>query len=156
MFILNIPNTTKCPACDCKSETVAHFIGHCPGCSQIGAEYFHTYYTNADDIFNKQSLARIVGYALKTKRFLTPEEKYQSGVEYEVYVKSEHSWTLKRYLSHTSALYARYLCSRDALGLKAEAGRPSAARDDRVSCIQTSAFFTPILPTPHQFYSPNY
>ena len=27
-------------------------------------------------------------------------------------------------------LYARYLCSRDALG------RPSAARDDRVSCIQ--------------------
>ena len=35
-------------------------------------------------------------------------------------------------------MYARYLCSRDALGLKAEhaAGRPSAARDDRVSCIQ--------------------
>ena len=32
-------------------------------------------------------------------------------------------------------LYARYLCSRDALGLKAEQ-RPSAARDDRVSCIQ--------------------
>ena len=27
-------------------------------------------------------------------------------------------------------LYARYLCSRDALG------RPGAARDDRVSCIQ--------------------
>ena len=35
-----------------------------------------------------------------------------------------------------SRLYARYLCSRDALGLKA--GRPSAARDDRVSCIQRS------------------
>ena len=34
------------------------------------------------------------------------------------------------------SLYARYLCSRDALGLKAAAGRPSAARDDRVSCIQ--------------------
>ena len=33
-------------------------------------------------------------------------------------------------------LYARYLCSRDALGLKAKRGRPSAARDDRVSCIQ--------------------
>ena len=28
-------------------------------------------------------------------------------------------------------LYARYLCSRDALGLKAE-----RARDERVSCIQ--------------------
>ena len=40
-----------------------------------------------------------------------------------------------RYLGYV--LYARYLCSRDALGLKAEpAGRPSAARDDRVSCIQ--------------------
>ena len=37
-------------------------------------------------------------------------------------------------------LYARYLCSRDALGLKA---RPSAARDDRVSCIQmaTALFY---------------
>ena len=35
---------------------------------------------NTHDIFNKQSLARIVGYALKTKRFLTPEEKDQSGV----------------------------------------------------------------------------
>ena len=31
----------------------------------------------------------------------------------------------------------RYLCSRDALGLKAD--RPSAARDDRVSCIQASS-----------------
>ena len=35
------------------------------------------------------------------------------------------------------SLYARYLCSRDALGLmlQAKAGRPNAARDDRVSCI---------------------
>ena len=32
------------------------------------------------------------------------------------------------------ALYAKYLCSRDALGLKAE-----RARDDRVSCIQPLA-----------------
>ena len=35
------------------------------------------------------------------------------------------------------SLYARYLCSRDALGLKA--GRPSAARDERVSCIQAKS-----------------
>ena len=35
-------------------------------------------------------------------------------------------------------LYARYLCSRDALGQKA--GRPSAAHDDRVSCIQIMEF----------------
>ena len=33
-------------------------------------------------------------------------------------------------LAFRPSLYARYLCSRDALG------RPSAARDDRVSCIQ--------------------
>ena len=32
---------------------------------------------------------------------------------------------------HRGTLYARYLCSRDALGLKAK-----RARDDRVSCIQ--------------------
>ena len=37
-------------------------------------------------------------------------------------------------------LYARYLCSRDALG------RPSAARDDRVSCIQQ----VQILVAPHR------
>ena len=37
-------------------------------------------------------------------------------------------------------LYARYLCSRDALGLNA-ACRPSAARDDRVSCIQLNETF---------------
>ena len=45
------------------------------------------------------------------------------------------------YPARASPLYARYLCSRDALGLKAERGRPSAARDDRVSCIQASPLF---------------
>ena len=38
-------------------------------------------------------------------------------------------------------LYARYFCSRDTLGLNA-AGRPSAARDDKVSCIQVKGSFT--------------
>ena len=51
---------------------------------------------------------------------------------------------IQRISSHLStgaslALYARYLCSRDALGLKALGRRPSAARDDRVSCIQSLA-----------------
>ena len=77
---MNITNTTKCLACDYETETVTHFIGQCPAYSQMRADYFHTYHSNTDDIFNKQSLTRIVGYALKTKRFLTPEEKYQSGV----------------------------------------------------------------------------
>ena len=38
-------------------------------------------------------------------------------------------------IDYANVLYARYLCSRDALGLKAE--QPSA-RDDRVSCIQAN------------------
>ena len=48
-------------------------------------------------------------------------------------------WEWKRasfLVGRDEALYARYLCSRDALGLKAEAKR---ARDDRVSCIQDEA-----------------
>ena len=77
---MNITNTTKCPACDYETETVNHSIGQCPAYSQIRAEYFHTYHSNTDDIFNKQNLARIVGYALTTKRILTADEKYQSGV----------------------------------------------------------------------------
>ena len=80
LYNMNITNTTKCPACDYETETVTHFISQCPAYSQIRADYFHTYHSNTDDIFNKQSLTRIVGYALKTKRFLTPEEKDQSGV----------------------------------------------------------------------------
>ena len=43
-------------------------------------------------------------------------------------------YTFARVTHSAEPLYARCLCSRDALGLKA--GRPSAARDDRVSCIQ--------------------
>ena len=37
----------------------AHFIG--PAYSQIRVDYFHVLPTNTDDIFNKHSLARIVG-----------------------------------------------------------------------------------------------
>ena len=74
LYNINITNITNCPACDYKIETVPHFIDHRPAYSQIRADYFHTYHTNTDDIFNKQSLTRIVGYALNTKRFLTPEK----------------------------------------------------------------------------------
>ena len=61
-------------------ETVPHFIGQCQAYSQIRADYFHTYHLNTEDIFDKQNLTSIFGYALKTKRFLTPDEKDQSGV----------------------------------------------------------------------------
>ena len=66
-YNMNIANTTKCPACDYETETVTHFIGQCPAYSQIRADYSHTYHSNTDDIFNKQSLTRIVGYALRQK-----------------------------------------------------------------------------------------
>ena len=45
---------------------------------------------------------------------------------------------------HPTVLHARYICSRDALGLKA-VGRPSAARDDRVSRI-LFLFMSMIIP----------
>ena len=61
------------------------FIGHCPAYSQIRADYFHTYHTNTDDIVNKHSLTRIVGYALKTRKFLIMEEKYHSLSRYRCF-----------------------------------------------------------------------
>ena len=39
-------------------------------------------------------------------------------------------------------LYARYLCSREALGLKAKL----SARDDRVSCIQSHIIHVSAFP----------
>ena len=48
---------------------------------------FQTYHTNTDDILNKHSLTRIVGYGLKKK----------------VKVKSGNSWSPKWNLAHTSA-----------------------------------------------------
>ena len=76
LYNMNITNTTKCPACDYETETVTHFIGQCPAYSQIRADYFHTYYSNTDEIFDKQSLTRIVGFALKTKRWKRPVGRY--------------------------------------------------------------------------------
>ena len=80
LYNMNITNTTKCPACDYKMETVYNFIGQCPAYSQIRADYFHTYHSITDYIFNKQSLTRIVGYAQKTKMFLQHRMKKTSRV----------------------------------------------------------------------------
>ena len=55
LYNMNITNTTESPACDYETETVTHFIGQCPAYSQIRADYFHTYHSNTDDIFNEQS-----------------------------------------------------------------------------------------------------
>ena len=78
LYNMNITNTTKCPACDYETETVTHFIGQCK--SGLTTSILTTLIPMTYSLFNKQSLTRIVGYALKTKRFLTPEEKDQSGV----------------------------------------------------------------------------
>ena len=67
MYNMIITNTTKCPVCDYETETVAHFIGHCPAYSQIRADYFQTYHTNTDDILNKHSLTALLDMFLRQK-----------------------------------------------------------------------------------------
>ena len=54
--------------------------------------------------------------------------KNPDNIEYE----NAHDCPTGR--NRDNSLYARYLCSRDALGLKAK-----RARDDRVSCIQDNS-----------------
>ena len=73
LYNMNITNTTKCPACDYETETVTNFIGQCPAYSQIRADYFHTYHSNTDDIFIKQSLTRIVGLRLCSEDKKVPD-----------------------------------------------------------------------------------
>ena len=48
-------------------------------------------------------------------------------------ISTENTLPKLREIKSFVQLYARYLCSRDALGLKAK-----RARDDRVSCIQSN------------------
>ena len=41
---------------------------------------FESYYLSINDIFDNFSLRKIVKYAIKTKRFLIPEDCDQTGV----------------------------------------------------------------------------
>ena len=47
--------------------------------------------------------------------------------------RASKGYLVYKYFKLHAELYARYLCSRDALGLK--------ARDDRVSCIQHAELY---------------
>ena len=61
---MNITNTTKCPACDYKRETVPHFNGHCPAYSLIRADCFQTYYTNTESVLQTTYLTNTASPAL--------------------------------------------------------------------------------------------
>ena len=55
-----------------ETETVTHFIGQWSVPSLLKNQGRLLPYSHTDYILNKQSLTRIVRYALTTKRFLTP------------------------------------------------------------------------------------
>ncbi|MCP4489189.1 MAG: hypothetical protein GY820_18035 [Gammaproteobacteria bacterium] len=73
-------DTNICPGCEYEEETVGHFLGCCPAYSWLRGGMFESYYLSINDIFDNFSLRKIVKYAIKTKRFLIPEDYDQSGV----------------------------------------------------------------------------
>ena len=81
--------------------------------------------TNIFSIFRVNTFFLYMKWTPNTLVNITQQFRKKENMRQELIIKTND------YL-----LYARYLCSRDALGLKAATGRPSAARDDRVSCIQ--------------------
>ena len=71
-IILEISRTLQSAMLVTTRQTVARFIGQCPASSQIREDYFQTYHSIANDVFNKQSLTSIV--------VPDTEGKYQSGI----------------------------------------------------------------------------
>ena len=73
--------TKTCPSCGYEDETVGHFIGHCPAFARIRGESLHTYYASLTEIFENNSILKIVKYANKTRRLLyDPTESIEDGV----------------------------------------------------------------------------
>ena len=77
---MTLVDSSNCPNCGHDEETVAHFIGQCPRFMQLRGNYLETFYASVNDIFDQISLSKIVRFALKTKRFLIPENSDESGV----------------------------------------------------------------------------
>ena len=73
-------DTEICPGCEYEEETVGHFLGQCPAYSQLRGDFFESYYLSINDIFDNFNLRKIVKFAIKTKRFMMPEDYDQSGV----------------------------------------------------------------------------
>ena len=80
LHTMKLVDSSGCPNCGCDEETVAHFIGQCPRFAQKRADYFATYYSSINDIFEHNTLSKIISYTLNTKRFKIPEDYDESGV----------------------------------------------------------------------------
>ena len=80
LHTMTISSTDICPRCDLEPETVTHLLTSCPSYSQLRADYFNSYFNNITDITEHFDITHIVNFALKTNRFLNPEDRDQSGV----------------------------------------------------------------------------
>ena len=80
LHTIKITDSPNCPYCDHEEETVSHFIGQCPAFMRQRGQYFNTYYSSLNDIFDNNSINKIVSYAHSTKRFLLAEDQDNSGV----------------------------------------------------------------------------
>jgi ribonuclease HI len=68
LFKMKLVDNKTCPDCGSAEETVGHFLGQCPAHSRLRGEIFNTFYASLSDIFQNNSLAKIVKYANNTKR----------------------------------------------------------------------------------------
>jgi len=77
---MTLVDSSGCPNCGCSEETVAHFIGQCPFFARLRGEYFATYYSSVNDIFDHIPISKIIAYAVNSKRFRISEHCDESGV----------------------------------------------------------------------------
>ena len=78
---IKIVPSPVCDQCQQEDETVGHFLGTCPAFSMIRGEYFNTYYASLTEIFENNSILKIVKYAKRTKRLeYDPEATKGRGV----------------------------------------------------------------------------
>ena len=79
LFKMTFEDSSICPFCEYEEETVGHFLGKCPAFARLRGNHFNCFYASMTDIFENNSILKIVGYAKSTKR-LDYEEKDDSGV----------------------------------------------------------------------------
>ena len=77
---MTISNTDICPKCDLEPESVTHFLTSCPAYTQVRADFFCNYFNNITDINEHFDITHVVNFAIKTNRFLSPEDRDQTGV----------------------------------------------------------------------------
>ena len=80
LFKIKKVDTDICPNCEYEVETVNHFLGQCPAFARQRGEFFSSFYLSTTEIFENNSILQIAKYAAKTKRFIYPEVKDESGV----------------------------------------------------------------------------